>query len=48
MLDAIAEAAPFLAEGKDATFANKVHLKLNPGPAKPNKPKDAETKDSGE
>lgn len=48
MLDAIAEAAPFLAEGKDATFANKVHLTLNPGPAKPNKPKDAETKDSGE
>ena len=48
MLDAIAEAAPFLAEGKDATFANKVHLTLNPGPTKPNKPKDAETKDSGE
>jgi peptidyl-tRNA hydrolase, PTH1 family len=48
MLDAIADAAPLLAEGKDATFANKVHLALNPEPAKPKKTKDAETKDSGE
>lgn len=37
MLDAMADAAPLLAEGKDATFANKVHLALNPEPAK--KPK---------
>lgn len=35
MLDAIADAAPLLAEGKDATFANKVHLALNPEPVKP-------------
>ena len=40
MLDAMADAAPLLAEGKDATFANKVHLALNPEPAK--KPKTEE------
>ena len=34
MLDAMADAAPLLAEGKDATFANKVHLALNPEPEK--------------
>jgi PTH1 family peptidyl-tRNA hydrolase len=34
MLDAMADAAPLLAEGKDATFANKVHLTLNPEPEK--------------
>lgn len=38
MLDAIADAAPLLAEGKDATFANKVHLALNPEPVKPTGP----------
>ena len=37
LLDAIAEAAPLLAEGKDSTFANKVHLILNP--PQPKKPK---------
>ncbi|GAK45950.1 aminoacyl-tRNA hydrolase [Tepidicaulis marinus] len=30
LLDAVAAEAPLLAEGKDATFANKVHLALNP------------------
>ncbi|MEX2249416.1 MAG: aminoacyl-tRNA hydrolase, partial [Parvibaculum sp.] len=34
LIDAIADAAPLLAEGKDATFANKVHLALNPEPPK--------------
>ena len=34
MLDAMADAAPLLAQGKDATFANKVHLALNPEPEK--------------
>ena len=48
MLDAIADAAPLLAEGKDATFANKVHLALNPEPPKTKKDNDAKTKDSGE
>ncbi|MBX3496331.1 MAG: aminoacyl-tRNA hydrolase [Parvibaculum sp.] len=33
LIDAIADAAPLLAEGKDATFANKVHLALNPAGA---------------
>ena len=46
MLDAIADAAPLLAEGKDATFANKVHLALNPEPEKKQKTKDPKTKDS--
>ncbi|WP_421863433.1 aminoacyl-tRNA hydrolase [Parvibaculum sp.] len=40
MLDAMADAAPLLAEGKDATFANKVHLALNPEPAKKPKTED--------
>src|SRR5690554_2397721 len=44
MLDAIADAAPLLAQGKDATFANKVHLALNPEPVKPAGPN--KTKDS--
>ena len=30
LLDAIAGAAPLLAQGKDASFANQVHLALNP------------------
>ncbi|MDO8839957.1 MAG: aminoacyl-tRNA hydrolase [Parvibaculum sp.] len=34
LIEAIADAAPLLAEGKDATFANKVHLALNPEPPK--------------
>lgn len=33
LLGAIADAAPLLAEGKDQTFANRVHLALNPEPA---------------
>ncbi|MDO9127667.1 MAG: aminoacyl-tRNA hydrolase, partial [Parvibaculum sp.] len=37
LLDAIADAAPLLATGKDATFANKVHLALNPEPEKKTK-----------
>lgn len=32
LLDAIAEHAPLLAEGKESTFANKVHLALAPEP----------------
>jgi len=39
MLDAMADAAPLLAQGKDATFANKVHLALNPEPEKKKKSK---------
>jgi peptidyl-tRNA hydrolase, PTH1 family len=38
LLNAIAEAAPLLAEGKDSTFANKVHLILNPPQHKKPKP----------
>ncbi|MBX3494284.1 MAG: aminoacyl-tRNA hydrolase [Parvibaculum sp.] len=34
LIDAIADAAPLLATAKDATFANKVHLALNPAPEK--------------
>jgi len=30
LLDAIAAESPLIAEGKDQTFANKVHLFLNP------------------
>lgn len=37
LIDAIAQASPLLAEGKDASFANKVHLALNPEPAPPKK-----------
>ncbi|ABS63870.1 Aminoacyl-tRNA hydrolase [Parvibaculum lavamentivorans DS-1] len=40
LIEAIADAAPLLATGKDATFANKVHLALNPEPEK--KPKTKE------
>jgi PTH1 family peptidyl-tRNA hydrolase len=32
MLDAIAEHSPLLAEGKAASFQNKIHLALNPEP----------------
>ena len=42
MLDAMADAAPLLAEGKDATFANKVHLALNPEPVKQKKTNDSD------
>ena len=34
LIDAIAEHAPLLAEGKAASFQNKVHLALNPAPEK--------------
>ncbi|MEQ9143641.1 MAG: aminoacyl-tRNA hydrolase [Parvibaculaceae bacterium] len=37
LLDAMAEAAPLLAEGKDSSFANRVHLILNP--PQPKKPR---------
>lgn len=37
LLDAIAEAAPLLARDKDSSFANRVHLILNP--PQPKKPK---------
>lgn len=30
LLDAVADHAPLLADGQDATFANKVHLAINP------------------
>lgn len=43
LLDAMAEAAPLLAEGKDSSFANRVHLILNP--PKPKKPRPG--KDTG-
>ena len=38
LVDAVAEAAPLLAEGKDAGFASKVALILNPPKPKPPKP----------
>ena len=34
LIDAIAEQAPLLAEGKAASFQNKIHLALNPVPEK--------------
>lgn len=40
LLDAIADHAPLLATGQDATFANKVHLALNP--AKPERTRKAD------
>lgn len=43
--DAIAEYAPLLASGKDATFANKVHLALNPEAEKPDAEKTNAKKD---
>jgi PTH1 family peptidyl-tRNA hydrolase len=33
LLDAVAEHAPLLAQGKTASFQNKIHLALNPEPA---------------
>jgi len=44
--DAIAEYAPLLATGQDATFANKVHLALNPPPPKADEKKDKPAKDT--
>jgi len=44
LLDAIAQAAPLLAEGKGSSFANRVHLILNPLQPKNSKPA---TKDTG-
>ncbi|PCJ72051.1 MAG: aminoacyl-tRNA hydrolase [Rhodobiaceae bacterium] len=44
LLDAVAKAAPLLGEGKDSSFANKVHLILNPEPPKKNKPPTANTR----
>ncbi len=41
LLEAIADCVPLLAEGKDATFANKVHLLLNPEAEKEQKKKKA-------
>ena len=41
LIDAIADHAPLLADGQDATFANKVHLAINPekaGKSKPDEP----------
>lgn len=38
LIDAIALNAPLLAEGKDATFANKLHIALEGPPAKKGKP----------
>lgn len=45
LLDALADAAPLFAEGKDSTVANQVHLKLNP--PKPKNKKQTEEKPSG-
>ncbi len=39
ILDAIADNAALLAEGKDATLANRIHAALNPEPEKPDKPR---------
>ena len=38
LLDAIAEQAPLIGQGKDQTFANKAHLALNPEQAAQKKP----------
>ncbi len=38
LLEAIVQAAPLLGQGEDASFANRVHLTLNPEPPKMNKP----------
>ena len=46
LIEAIADAAPLLAEGKDATFANKVHLALNPEPPKTKKTDDTKNGDA--
>jgi PTH1 family peptidyl-tRNA hydrolase len=35
LLDAIAQHAPLLVRGDEASFQNKVHLALNPAPEKP-------------
>lgn len=43
LVEAIAEAAPLLAEGKDASFANRVHLTLNPESEKKPAPEDKNT-----
>ena len=37
LLDAIAQHAPLLVRGEEASFQNKVHLALNPAPEKPPK-----------
>ena len=39
LLDAIADHAALIGQGKDQTFANKVHLALNPEPDAPKQPK---------
>jgi len=46
--DAIAEYAPLLAAGKNATFANRVHLALNPEEKKDNPVKDGPKATNGE
>ena len=38
LLAAVADHAPLLLAGEDGSFQNKVHLALNPAPAKPSKP----------
>jgi len=43
MLRAIGDEAPLLAGGKDASFANKVHLALNPPKEKDTKPESGKT-----
>ena len=35
LIDAVAEHAPLLVQGQEASFQNKVHLALNPAPEKP-------------
>jgi len=37
LIEAVAENIPLLIEGQDGSFQNKVHLALNPAPAKPEK-----------
>lgn len=37
LLDAVADHVPLLAEGEEGSFQNKVHLALNPAPARPEK-----------
>ena len=41
LIEAIAEEAPLLAEGKAASFQNKIHLALNPEPEKQDKAESA-------
>jgi PTH1 family peptidyl-tRNA hydrolase len=48
LLDTIVAEAPLLGEGRFNSFANRIHLALNPEPPKEAKPKAAKTEKSGD